>query len=78
MNFLVALILIGINMEEEKLAEEYAFTILVRLLQTPENGNFRLESLYEDSLKGLFTLSDNIYAWLTFEYPSLDKHLKDN
>ena len=64
----------------EKLAEEYAFTILIRLLQTPEEDEtkYRLESLYEPSLNGLFTLSGTILAWLEQCHPRLNKHLNDN
>jgi hypothetical protein len=39
MNYLVALILLGIDMRQEQLAEEYAFTIMIRLLQTVEREN---------------------------------------
>jgi len=49
MNYLAALILIGIGMNEENYFEEYAFFIMARLLQDPEknNQNYRLESLYD-------------------------------
>ena len=38
MNFLAALILIGVGIKE-KLCEEYAFYILIKLLETPEKEN---------------------------------------
>ena len=58
MNYLAALILLGIDIKEQQ-AEEYAFNILVRLLEVPEteNANFQLMQLYEHSLRGLFSMS---------------------
>jgi hypothetical protein len=56
MNYLAALILIGVGMDEN-----LAFTILLYLM---EKEGYELSGLYEKSLKKLFEFSDHIYSWL--------------
>lgn len=79
MSYLVALILLGINMSE-KGAEELAFFILIKLLEEKdnENGNYRLGSLYEPSLEGLFSLSQHITHWIEVREPKLNRHLSES
>ncbi len=42
MNFLAAMILVGVDMDED-----YAFTILVHLLKRVEDEGFKLEMLFD-------------------------------
>ena len=65
MNYLAAMILIGVEMKEV-----YAFTILVRLLRNVnEDDNFVLGSLYDKNLSGTLSLSASIEDWMRFAYP---------
>ena len=65
MNYLAAMILIGVEMNEV-----YAFTILVRLLRNVnEDDNFVLGSLYDKNLSGTLSLSASIEDWMRFAYP---------
>ena len=76
MNYIAALILIGIGMKEE----ETAFTIFRTILQAPEkhNSNYRIEQLYDPSLQGLFILSDHVTNWIARNHPKLKQHLSSN
>ena len=69
MNYLVGLILIGVNFDEVA-----AFVILERLLG--EYG--QLSSLYGGQLSKLFSLSDHIYTWMLEEEPELEKLVTDH
>lgn len=62
MNYLVALILLGVEMDEVK-----AFTILIKLMEREFCDNLKMQSIYESSLKGFFAMTDEIYIWLTLE-----------
>jgi hypothetical protein len=53
MNYLVALILIGVEMEEV-----LAFKILTTLMEREIATKFKMQSIYENSLCGLFTLTE--------------------
>lgn len=65
MNYLAAMILIGVEMDEV-----YAFTILVRLLTFEnEDKNFVLGSLYDKNLSGTLSLSASIEDWLRLSHP---------
>ena len=65
MNYLAAMILIGVEMDEV-----YAFTILVRLLTFEnEDDNFVLGSLYDKNLSGTLSLSASIEDWLHLSHP---------
>jgi len=64
MNFLCALILIGVDFNEVS-----AFVILEKLLG--EYGN--LAALYDGGLSKLFSLSDHVYSWLLEEEPELEE-----
>jgi hypothetical protein len=65
MNYLAAMILIGVEMDEV-----YAFTILVRLLTFEnEDKNFVLGSLYDKNLSGTLSLSASIEDWLSLSHP---------
>ena len=64
MNFLAALILIGVNFDEVS-----AFVILEKLLG---NDYGELSSLYDGKLTKLFSLSDHVYTWLLEEEPELE------
>lgn len=61
MNYLVGLILIGVNYDEVT-----AFMILERLM-----GKYELSSLYGKELSKLFSLSDIIQKWMTEVEPEL-------
>ena len=64
MNFLVGLILIGVDMDEVT-----AFVILERLL-----GQYgKLGSLYGGKLTKLFDMSDHIYTWMLETEPDLEQ-----
>lgn len=64
MNFLTALILLGVNFDEVS-----AFILLERLL-SEEYG--KLCSIYDGKLTRLFSLSDEMYEWLLREEPELE------
>ena len=65
MNYLAAMILIGVEMDEV-----YAFTILVRLLTSKnEDDKFVLGSLYDKNLSGTLSLSASIEEWLKIAHP---------
>lgn len=60
MNYLAAMILIGVEMDEV-----YAFTILYHLLANENaDDHFRLGSLYDNNLSGMISLSSSIEDWL--------------
>jgi len=59
MNFLVALILVGVDMDEF-----LAFTILDKIML---GEGYNLSGLYESSLSSLYVMSDHIYSWLLIE-----------
>ena len=65
MNFLAGLILIGVDFDEVS-----AFVILDRLL-SEEHG--QLASLYDGKLTKLFSLSDDVYAWMCATEPELEQ-----
>lgn len=67
MNYLAALLLIGVNMKQD-----LAFTIMVKLMESPE---YDLQALYSPTLKKLFEFADNVYVWLLQELPQLEDHL---
>lgn len=62
MNYLAALILIGINFDES-----LAFAILVKLMLHDNKGKHNLSGLYSHSLQTLLDMSDQVYAWLMTE-----------
>ena len=64
MNFLAALVLIGVNFNEVS-----AFIVLDKLL-SEQHG--QLASLYDSKLTKLFSLSDDVYSWLLEEEPELE------
>jgi len=64
MNFLCALILLGVDFNEVS-----AFVILEKLLG--EYGNF--SSMYDGKLSKLFSLSDHFYSWLLEKEPELEE-----
>lgn len=65
MNYLAAMILIGVEMNEV-----YAYTILVRLLTFEnEDDHFKLGSLYDKNLSGTLSLSASIEDWLRLSHP---------
>ena len=64
MNFLAALVLIGVNFNEVS-----AFIVLDKLL-SEQHG--QLASLYDSNLTKLFSLSDDVYSWLLEEEPELE------
>ena len=64
MNYLVGLILIGVDMDEVS-----AFLILERLLG--QHG--QLGSLYAGQLTKLFDMSDHIYTWMLETEPELEQ-----
>ena len=64
MNFLCALILIGLDFNEVS-----AFVVLEKLLG--EYG--QLGQLYDGKLTKLFSLSDHIYSWLLTEQADLEE-----
>jgi Rab-GTPase-TBC domain len=71
MNYLVAMILIGVEMNED-----YAFTILVHLLTYPGEDNFKLESLFDTNLSGTHSLSTSIEEWLKQSHPEIAEYLE--
>jgi hypothetical protein len=62
MNYIVALILIGVEMDEV-----LAFKILRSLMEREIATNFKMQSIYENSLSGLFTMTERIQLWLKLE-----------
>jgi hypothetical protein len=67
MNYLTALILVGVNMQED-----LAFTILVKLM---EGEGYELSGMYEITLRKLFEFTDSIYSWLLGKEAQLEVHL---
>lgn len=67
MNYLAALILIGVSMKED-----LAFTILVKLM---ESEGYELSGMYEITLRKLFEFTDSIFSWLLGEETQLEQHL---
>ena len=59
MNYLAAMILFGVDMQED-----YAFTILVHLLSRVEDDGFKLEALFDSQLSGVLALSSTMQEWL--------------
>lgn len=73
MNYLAAMILIGVEMNEV-----YAFTILHRLLtNVNEDDNFSLGSLYDNNLSGMIALSSLIEEWLRSSHPKIYEYLEN-
>ena len=69
MNYLVGLILIGVDMDEVS-----AFAILERLL-----GQYgKLGSLYAGQLTKLFEMSDNVYTWMVESEPELEQLISNH
>lgn len=62
MNYIVALILIGVEMDEV-----LAFKILRSLMEREIATKFKMQSIYENSLAGLFTMTERIQLWLKLE-----------
>jgi len=67
MNYLAALILIGVDYDEVM-----AFAVMDKLLREPGNWG----RLYKKNLEMLFPLADHIYGWLLSEHPHLEEHFK--
>ena len=69
MNFLCALILIGVNFDEVS-----AFIMMEKLLG--EYG--KLARFYDSKLSLLFNLSDHVYSWLLEQEPELEELISEH
>lgn len=61
MNYLAALILIGVDMKED-----LAYTIFVKLM-----NEHNLSGLYDPSLSQLYKMTDQVHEWLGLNEPAL-------
>ena len=68
MNFLVGMILIGVNFDEV-----VAFKILYLLMR---DRNWR--RVYTENLSGLFSLTDKVQSWLEEAHPDLQAHFENH
>lgn len=64
MNYLAAMILIGVEMNEP-----LAYTILVKLMD--EEG-YKLSGLYEKEMRKLFEISEYLEQWIHAEEPEIE------